>query len=49
VVVEGLHRLQGRKPAACASTTEAKKRTFSRSGLRLAQPGRQKTPVVVAP
>jgi hypothetical protein len=43
----GLQRWQGRKPAACADSAEGKKRTLVRSGRRLAQVGRQKTPVVV--
>jgi hypothetical protein len=43
----GRQRWQGRKPAACASLAERKKRTLARSGRLLAQPGRQKTPVVV--
>jgi hypothetical protein len=43
------HRRQARKPAACASAAVLKKRTFVRSGRRLAQFGRQKTPVVVTP
>jgi hypothetical protein len=41
-----LQRLQGRNPAARASSAERKKRTLARSGRRLEQPGRQKTPVV---
>lgn len=43
----GLQRLHARKPAASAASGEAWKATFSRSGARAAQDGRQKTPVVL--
>ena len=45
VVRWGSQRRQGRKPAASASAGVGKKLTFLRSGVRLAQEGRQKMPV----
>jgi hypothetical protein len=42
----GRQRLHARKPASCASSQLAWKRTFLRSAGRDAQDGRQYTPVV---
>jgi len=42
----GLHRLQGRKPAAAGFACIAEEAALERRGRRLVQLGRQKTPVV---
>jgi hypothetical protein len=47
--IVGRQRLQARNPAVSASAAVRKKRTLARSGRRLAQVGRQKTPVVATP
>lgn len=39
--ISGRHRRQGRKPASWAAAAEAKKRQFSKRGVRAGQTGRQ--------
>jgi hypothetical protein len=48
-VASGAHRLHGRYPANIASRVVAKYSTFDGRGLRAAQDGRQKIPVVRTP
>jgi hypothetical protein len=45
----GLHRMQARKPARCASSAVTKNETFSRFGRRELHEGLQKIPVVRTP